>query len=38
MNPSHIGDPVAWREHKLKVLLGKRCFGGLDLGVVNDFT
>jgi len=32
------GDPVAWREAKLKQLAGKTCFGGLDLGVVNDFT
>jgi phage terminase large subunit-like protein len=33
-----IGDPAAWRRHKLAVLKGKVCFGGLDLGVVNDFT
>lgn len=36
--PSYIGNPVAWRRHMLEVLLGKTCFGGLDLGVVNDFT
>ncbi len=34
----YLGDPIAWRAHKLEVLKGKRCFGGLDLGVVNDFT
>jgi phage terminase large subunit-like protein len=34
----HIGDPVSWRRHKLEVLLGKTGFGGLDVGVVNDFT
>jgi phage terminase large subunit-like protein len=33
-----IGDPIAWRRHKIDVLKGKICFGGLDLGVVNDFT
>ena len=33
-----IGDPVAWRQAKLDALRGRRCFGGLDLGVVNDFT
>jgi phage terminase large subunit-like protein len=32
------GDPKAWREHKLRVLQGKICFGGLDVGVVNDFS
>src|ERR1039458_5343104 len=32
------GDPVSWRRHKLEVLLGKTGFGGLDVGVVNDFT
>lgn len=36
--PPYIGNPVAWREHKLTTLKGKICFGGLDLGVVNDFT
>lgn len=35
---SYIGNPVAWRKHMLEVLRGKTCFGGLDLGVVNDFT
>src|ERR1700730_12230329 len=35
---SYIGDPVAWRVHQLEALLGKLCYGGLDLGVVNDFT
>lgn len=38
MSATYIGDPVAWRTHKLEVLKGKQCFGGLDLGVVNDFT
>jgi phage terminase large subunit-like protein len=33
-----IGDPVGWRAHKLRVLKGKLCFGGLDAGVVNDFS
>ena len=33
-----VGDPAAWRRHKISVLRGKVCFGGLDLGVVNDFT
>ena len=37
--PSYVAhDPVAWREEKLIALVGKYCFGGLDLGVVNDFT
>lgn len=38
MPSSYIGDPVSWRRHKLEVLLGKTCYGGLDLGVVDDFT
>lgn len=40
MAPSNlfIGDPVGWRAHKLKVLKGKCCYGGLDAGVVNDFS
>jgi len=33
-----IGDPIAWRELKILALAKKICFGGLDLGVVNDFT
>lgn len=33
-----IGDPIGWRAHKLKVLKGKTCYGGLDAGVVNDFS
>lgn len=33
-----VGDPVNWRRHKIRVLEGKRCFGGLDIGEVNDFT
>lgn len=33
-----IGDPVAWYRHKIEALLGKVCFGGLDVGEVNDFT
>jgi phage terminase large subunit-like protein len=33
-----IGDPVAWYKQKLEILLGKVCFGGLDVGVVNDFS
>jgi phage terminase large subunit-like protein len=32
------GDPRAWREHKIAWLKGCVCFGGLDLGAVNDFT
>jgi phage terminase large subunit-like protein len=32
------GDPEAWYRRKLEVLLGKVCFGGLDIGVVNDFS
>lgn len=35
---SDAGDPIAWRTRMLTALKGKRCFGGLDLGVVNDFT
>jgi phage terminase large subunit-like protein len=31
------GDPIAWRERMLKLTAGKKCFSGLDLGVVNDF-
>jgi phage terminase large subunit-like protein len=31
-------DPLLWREEKLRQLIGKTCFGGLDLGVVDDFT
>src|ERR1700677_4085243 len=34
----YIGDPGAWRRNKIAVLKGKVCFGGLDLGAVNDFT
>jgi len=34
----YIGDPVAWRRHKIEYLKGCICFGGLDLGAVNDFT
>lgn len=37
-NAPFVGDPVAWRNHWIKVLAGKLCFGGLDLGVVNDFS
>lgn len=33
-----IGDPAAWRAGKLEALRGRYSFGGLDLGVVNDFT
>lgn len=33
-----VGDPVNWRRNKIAALAGKVCFGGLDLGVVNDFT
>jgi phage terminase large subunit-like protein len=36
--PPYIGDPVAWRNHKIESLKGCRCFGGLDLGAVDDFT
>lgn len=32
------GNPPAWLADKLIALKGKHCFGGLDLGVVNDFT
>jgi phage terminase large subunit-like protein len=32
------GDPTSWLQDKLNALLGLFCFGGLDLGVVNDFT
>ena len=38
MSELYIGNPKAWREHKLRVLNGKVCFGGLDVGVVNDFS
>lgn len=34
----NTGDPIAWRIAKEEQLKGKYCFGGLDLGVVNDFT
>jgi len=34
----YIGDPVAWRRHKIEYLKGCVCIGGLDLGAVNDFT
>lgn len=33
-----IGNPAAWRHLKLNLLKGRLCFGGLDLGAVNDFT
>jgi phage terminase large subunit-like protein len=32
------GSPGAWLQDKLIALRGRVCFGGLDLGVVNDFT
>jgi phage terminase large subunit-like protein len=32
------GNPKAWRDHKIEWLKGCVCFGGLDLGAVNDFT
>lgn len=32
------GNPAAWRDRMIELLKGLRCFGGLDLGVVNDFT
>jgi len=32
------GNPAAWHRAKLEALLGKVCFGGLDIGKVNDFT
>jgi len=38
MSKLFIGDPVSWRRHQLEILRGKTCYGGLDLGVVNDFT
>jgi phage terminase large subunit-like protein len=38
MGELYIGDPVAWRRHKIECLKGAICFGGLDLGAVNDFT
>src|SRR5579871_6937104 len=38
LTPPFIGDPIAWRRHKLESLRGKTCFGGLDVGVVDDFT
>jgi phage terminase large subunit-like protein len=34
----YIGDPIAWRKHKIQILKAKICFGGLDAGVVNDFS
>ena len=37
-NDPCVGNPIAWRDRLLTVLKGLRCFGGLDLGVVNDFT
>ena len=36
--PLFIGDPIGWRKHQIEILRGKVCYGGLDLGVVNDFT
>ena len=33
-----VGNPVAWYQRLVELLKGLRCFGGLDLGVVNDFT
>jgi phage terminase large subunit-like protein len=33
-----IGNPAAWHRHKIEILRGKICFGGLDIGKVNDFT
>lgn len=33
-----VGDPVSWRRQQIETLRGKLCYGGLDLGVVNDFT
>jgi phage terminase large subunit-like protein len=36
--PPFIGDPVSWRQYKIDCLKGCVCFGGLDLGAVNDFT
>ena len=38
MSELYCGNPKAWREHKLRILKGKVCFGGLDVGVVNDFS
>jgi phage terminase large subunit-like protein len=38
MNELYCGNPKAWREHKLRILKNKVCFGGLDVGVVNDFS
>lgn len=38
MAESFCGNPKAWREHKMQVLTKKIGFGGLDVGVVNDFT
>jgi phage terminase large subunit-like protein len=34
----HAGDPLNWFQDKLIALRGRKCFAGLDLGVVNDFT
>lgn len=33
-----VDDPVKWRARTLEKLKGARCWGGLDLGSVSDFT
>jgi phage terminase large subunit-like protein len=38
MDDPYLDSPKAWREHKIELLKGCVCFGGLDLGAVNDFT
>lgn len=37
-SPGYIGNSVLWRNYWIKKLIGCICYGGLDLGVVNDFT